>query len=32
LWVGGRFHFNDKISLTMRIGYPDFSFGVSFFL
>jgi hypothetical protein len=31
-WAGGRFHFNDKISLTMRIGYPTFSFGVSFFL
>ena len=31
-WAGGRFHFNDTVSLTMRIGYPDFSFGVSFFL
>jgi hypothetical protein len=30
-WVGGRYHFNDKVSLTMRIGYPSFSFGVSFF-
>ncbi|WP_437732917.1 hypothetical protein [Sorangium sp. So ce1335] len=29
--VGGRYHFNDDISLTMRIGYPFFSFGVSFF-
>lgn len=32
LYLGGRFHFNDKISLTMRIGYPTLSFGVSFFL
>lgn len=30
-YAGARFHFNDKISLTMRIGYPTFSFGVSFF-
>lgn len=30
--AGGRYHFNDKISLTMRIGYPEFSLGVSFFL
>ncbi|WP_437569518.1 hypothetical protein [Sorangium sp. So ce542] len=29
--VGGRYHFNDDISLTMRIGYPFFSVGVSFF-
>jgi hypothetical protein len=32
LMVGGRYHFNDRISLTMRIGYPAFSIGVSFFL
>jgi hypothetical protein len=32
LWVGGRFHFNDRIALTMRIGRPTFSVGVSFFL
>jgi hypothetical protein len=31
-FAGGRFHFNDKISLTMRVGYPYFSVGVSFFL
>ena len=31
-WVGGRYHFNDKISLTMRLGYPAFSIGASFFL
>ena len=32
LMVGGRYHFNDKVSLTMRIGYPSISVGVSFFL
>jgi hypothetical protein len=31
-YAGGRFHFNDKVSLTMRIGYPTISVGVSFFL
>ena len=31
-YAGGRFHFNDAISLTMRIGHPTFSVGVSFFL
>ena len=30
-YLGGRFHFNDKVSLTMRIGYPTLSVGVSFF-
>jgi hypothetical protein len=31
-WVGGRFHFSDSASLTMRLGYPDFlTVGVSFF-
>ncbi|WP_146650500.1 hypothetical protein [Labilithrix luteola] len=30
-YAGGRFHFNDKVSLTMRIGYPTLSVGVSFF-
>ena len=30
--LGGRYHFNDKISLTMRIGYPSISVGASFFL
>ena len=30
--VGGRFHFNDRVSLTLRIGYPSFSIGASFFL
>lgn len=32
LMAGGRFHFNDNIALTMRIGYPSFSIGASFFL
>lgn len=32
IMVGGRFHFNDRVSLTMRIGYPAFSIGASFFL
>jgi hypothetical protein len=32
-YAGGRFHFNDKISLTMRLGWPSAaSVGVSFFL
>ena len=32
-FAGGRFKFSDKVSLTMRLGYPiDFSVGVSFFL
>ncbi len=29
--VGGRYHFNDKVALTLRIGYPSFSVGASFF-
>lgn len=28
--AGGRFHFSDSVSLTMRLGYPSFSLGVSF--
>jgi hypothetical protein len=31
-YVGGRFHFTDRIALTMRLGYPTFSLGVSFLL
>jgi hypothetical protein len=31
LMAGGRYHFSEKISLTMRIGYPAFSIGASFF-
>ena len=29
---GRPLHFTDRIALTMRVGYPDFSLGVSFFL
>jgi hypothetical protein len=29
-WAGGRYHFNERIALTMRIGYPAISVGVSF--
>jgi hypothetical protein len=32
-WVGGRYHFSDSVSLTMRLGYPDLlTIGASFFL
>ncbi|MFO0587155.1 MAG: hypothetical protein U0441_06445 [Polyangiaceae bacterium] len=30
--VGGRWHFKDKITLTMRVGYPFVTVGVSFFI
>jgi len=30
LYVGGRWHFSDWMTLTMRLGYPTFSAGVSF--
>lgn len=30
--LGGRFHFNDRVTLTMRLGYPAFTIGVSFLL
>ncbi len=30
--LGGRYHFNDKVALTMRVGYPFISVGVSFFV
>lgn len=30
-WVGARYHFNDTVALTMRLGYPELlTFGVSF--
>jgi hypothetical protein len=32
IYAGGRYHISDSVSLTMRIGFPAFSFGVSFFL
>jgi hypothetical protein len=31
-FVGGRYHFSDTAALTMRIGYPTFAIGFSFFL
>jgi hypothetical protein len=31
-FAGGRFHFTDRIALTIRLGYPDVAVGVSFFL
>lgn len=31
LYIGGRYHISETVSLTMRIGWPSFSFGVSFF-
>ena len=30
--VGGRYHFTDRIALTMRIGYPFITVGPSFFI
>lgn len=30
--LGGRYHFNDDIALTLRIGIPFVTFGVSFFV
>jgi hypothetical protein len=32
MFIGGRWHFSDRVTLTMRIGYPAFSVGVSFLL
>ena len=32
IYAGGRYHLSDSVSLTMRLGWPAFSFGVSFFL
>jgi hypothetical protein len=30
-FVGARYRITDKVALTMRVGFPSFSFGVSFF-
>ncbi|MCL2725358.1 MAG: hypothetical protein FWD69_13080 [Polyangiaceae bacterium] len=30
-YIGARYHFNARTSLTMRVGYPTISVGVSFF-
>jgi hypothetical protein len=32
LYAGGRFHFTEHITLTMRVGHPTASVGVSFLL
>lgn len=32
LYLGGRYHFSENIALTMRVGYPTFSVGLSFLL
>lgn len=32
VYADGRFHFTDRITLTMRIGHPTASVGVSFLL
>ena len=29
-YLGGRYYFNEHVALTMRVGYPTFSVGVSF--
>jgi hypothetical protein len=29
-FAGGRYHVSDRVTLTMRLGYPTFSFGGSF--
>jgi hypothetical protein len=31
-FAGGRFHFTDRIALTLRVGYPEVALGVSFLL
>jgi hypothetical protein len=30
IFGGARFHFSERAALTLRIGYPTFSIGVSF--
>jgi hypothetical protein len=30
-YAGGRYHFNERIALTLRLGYPDITVGASFF-
>lgn len=32
LMLGGRYHFNDDVALTLRVGYPFITFGPSFFV
>jgi hypothetical protein len=31
LYLGGRYYINDRLSLTMRVGFPSISIGLSFF-
>jgi hypothetical protein len=31
LFLGGRYHFSDTVALTLRLGFPAISVGVSFF-
>ena len=31
-WAGGRWHFVEYAALTMRVGYPTFTVGVSLLL
>jgi len=30
-YAGGRYHFNDRIALTIRLGFPSVTVGASFF-
>jgi hypothetical protein len=32
IYAGARYHFSDSVALTMRLGYPTLSIGVSFLL
>lgn len=32
LYAGGRWHFTERVTLTLRLGYPTFSLGASFLL
>jgi hypothetical protein len=32
LFLGGRYHFSDRVTLTMRVGYPTVSVGLSLLL
>ena len=32
LYLGGRFQIADRMTLTLRIGYPTLTFGVSFMM
>jgi hypothetical protein len=32
LYLGGRYHISDELTLTMRLGYPTFSLGLSILL